>query len=197
MTPLGRDAGPVWWPHFGSGGGGMRTGRVLLITPNLKGLANGLSRIQPGLGVMMMAGSLRKRGHSVEIFDSALAGWERREPIDDMMVAIGAAPEDIAARIENAAPDVIGISALFSNLIESAHQIAALAKHVRPDATVVLGGNHITNAVADHLYASRHSDSGLPVGIGDVDDPNIDYAVWGEADEAFPSLVDAVLAGTD
>src|SRR5262245_21043459 len=107
MTSLGRGVSPVRWPHFGSGGGERRTGRGLLITPNLKGLSNGLSRIQPGLGIMMMAGSLRRRGHSVEIFDSALAGWDRREPIDDMMVAIGSAPADIAARIDNAAPDII------------------------------------------------------------------------------------------
>lgn len=46
--------------------------RVLLITPNLKGIADGVNRIQPSLGLMLIAPILEKNGHKVKIYDAAL-----------------------------------------------------------------------------------------------------------------------------
>ena len=36
----------------------MNKARVLLMTPNLKGMDDGVNRIQPSLGVMLIAGML-------------------------------------------------------------------------------------------------------------------------------------------
>ncbi len=174
-----------------------RRGCILLATPNLRGMADGLNRIQPSLGVMLIAAVLRQRGHEVHILDTALEGWERREPIDGQTVSIGLSDDEIAARIAELRPDIIGISVLFSNLVESGHRIARIAKQVCPESTVVLGGNHISNAVADYDFAMRHPDSGLPLTLEELDDPHIDHLLWGEADEAFPSFVDTVMAGGD
>ena len=33
----------------------MKKGKVLLITPNLKGISDGVNRIQPSLGLMLIA----------------------------------------------------------------------------------------------------------------------------------------------
>ena len=41
--------------------------KVLLITPNLKGIGDGVNRIQPSLGLMLIAANLEKNGHIVKI----------------------------------------------------------------------------------------------------------------------------------
>ena len=60
----------------------MRKGRIFLITPNLKGISDGANRIQPSLGLMQIASTLEREGHTVKIYDSALDGWENRKLID-------------------------------------------------------------------------------------------------------------------
>ena len=60
----------------------MKKAKVLLITPNLKGIADGVNRIQPSLGLMLIAPVLEKNGHQVKIYDAALDGWDNRKIID-------------------------------------------------------------------------------------------------------------------
>ena len=60
----------------------MKKGRILLITPNLKGISDGVNRIQPSLGLMLIAPILENEGHTVKIYDAALDGWENRKLID-------------------------------------------------------------------------------------------------------------------
>ena len=50
----------------------MKKAKVLLVTPNLKGIADGVNRIQPSLGLLLIAPMLEKNGHKVKIYDSAL-----------------------------------------------------------------------------------------------------------------------------
>ena len=108
----------------------MKKGRVLLITPNLKGIADGVNRIQPSLGLMLIAPLLEKSGHNVKIYDAALSGWNNQKMIDEKnkIISIGDSDEDIAKEVSNFAPDVVAISVLFSNLLESAHNIARIVK---------------------------------------------------------------------
>ena len=40
----------------------MKKGKVLLVTPNLKGSETGLNRIQPSLGLMLIAPILEQNG---------------------------------------------------------------------------------------------------------------------------------------
>ena len=60
----------------------MKKGKILLITPNLKGIGDGVNRIQPSLGLMLIAPILEKDGHVVKIYDAALDGWNNRKLID-------------------------------------------------------------------------------------------------------------------
>ena len=60
----------------------MKKGKVLLITPNLKGISDGVNRIQPSLGLMLIAPILEQHGHQVKIYDTALSGWDNRKIID-------------------------------------------------------------------------------------------------------------------
>ncbi|MEK6950167.1 MAG: radical SAM protein [Nanoarchaeota archaeon] len=182
-----------------STGTAQRKGRVLLLTPNLKGLRDPQSvhRIQPSLGLMIHASVLLRDGHEVKIHDTALADFYHRPAIDDRSVTIGQSEEEIRKEIARYQPDIVGISALFSNLVDSAHLIARLVKEVNPRCPVILGGNHIGNAVNDYLYAKRDPQSGLPAQLKDYEDPNIDFIMHGEVDLEFPQLVNALLDGRE
>ena len=60
----------------------MKKSRVLLVTPNLKGMADGVNRIQPSLGLMLIAQILVDNGHTVKIHDTALEGWSNKRIIN-------------------------------------------------------------------------------------------------------------------
>ena len=60
----------------------MKKAKVLLISPNIKGMDDGVNRIQPSLGLMLIAQMLLNAGHNVKIHDSALEGWDNRKLID-------------------------------------------------------------------------------------------------------------------
>jgi len=166
--------------------------KILLLTPNLKGIKNGLNRIQPGLGIGYLGAVLREAGHEVHIRDTALEGYNREEIIDEKMILIGESDDTIASYISNLNPDIIGISILFSNLIDHAHTLAKIAKEVNPKIKVILGGNHISNAANDYLYALKNPNLGLPETFTDMEDKNIDFAMRGEAEYPFLDLVNCL-----
>lgn len=176
-----------------------KKGRVLLLTPNLKGVNDkrSIHRIQPPLGPMIAAAVMRQQGHEVHIHDCALADFYNRKEIDKKTILIGQTDAAIAKVIDDYQPDIVGISALFSNLMDSAHNIARISKECNPNTTVILGGNHIGNAVKDYRYAQRNPDGGLPVRLYDLEDHHIDLAMDGEVDLEFPRLVDALLNKMD
>jgi len=146
---------------------------------------------------MIAAGIMRRNGHEVSIYDAALEGWENQVPVDEKTVLIGQPDSELEKVIADHSPDIIGISALFTNLMESAHRLARLAKKVRPQATVILGGNHVSNAIADYVVARQSPDTAGPPRIVDLEDENIDFAMRGEVDFEFPRLVDALVNGSD
>ncbi|MDC3245786.1 B12-binding domain-containing radical SAM protein [Candidatus Pseudothioglobus singularis] len=170
---------------------------ILLLSPNLKGMAEGLNRIQPPLGLMLSAAIIRNNGHKVKIHDCALEGWSNKIVLDSAKVMIGQSDEELANMISNYSPDIIGISALFSNLMDSAHNIAAIAKKVNPKIIVVLGGNHISAAIRDYRYSKFEQDPFFPPRLSDLEDVNIDFAMHGEVDFEFPRLVDVLVNGGD
>ena len=99
----------------------MKKAKVLLFSPNLKGMDDGVNRIQPSLGVMLIAAMLEREGHDVRIHDSALEGWDHRILVDKKKkkVMIGQSDDDIKKVISNFSPDVVAISVLFSNFLSS------------------------------------------------------------------------------
>ena len=175
----------------------MKKAKVLLVSPNLKGVKDGLNRIQPSLGLMLIARSLLDAKHDVRIYDTALEGWNNRKEIDENMVMIGLSDEDIKKVISDFSPDVVAISVLFSNLIESAHNIARLAKEVNKKIKVILGGNHISNAVIDYEIGLKDKNSNLPTKIMDLEDKNVDIAMIGEGDFTMVRLIDGIINKND
>ena len=138
-------------------------------------------------------------GHTVKIHDFALEGWDNREVVDPVnnFLLIGQSDEDIARVISDFSPDIIAISVLYSTLLESAINIARIAKQVNKKMTVVIGGNCISNAVVDYKYAINDKDSNLPDHITHFENENFDFAITGEAEFAFQQFVNAIINKTD
>ena len=172
----------------------MKKAKVLLITPNLKGIADGVNRIQPSLGLMLIAAVLEKNGHKVKIYDAALDGWDNRKMLDEKnkIVMIGQSDEKISKVINDFSPDIAAISVLFSNLLESAHNIAKLIKKVKKNTVTVLGGNHISSAVTDYNISKLDKNSGLPDYISDLENNHFDYGMTGEGEFSFFLLANII-----
>jgi magnesium-protoporphyrin IX monomethyl ester (oxidative) cyclase len=178
----------------------MNKNKILLISPNLKGVKGGVNRIQPSLGIGYLAAVLEQKGHDVYVRDTALEGYNREVPLENKrMVQIGESEESIADYVSNLKPDIVGISVLFSNLAEHAHTIANIVKKIDRSIKVILGGNHITNMVYDYIFAktSGNEDYHSEENLLDLTDKNIDLAMIGESDFQFPKLVEALAAGSD
>ncbi len=87
--------------------------------------------------------------------------------------------DQLAERVAEAAPDVFGVNCsthTFLEAIEALRKVRAAS----PDTTLVMGGYHSTFA-ADKILR---------------DYPFVDYVIKGEAERAFPDLLDRLDAGT-
>ena len=82
----------------------MKKAKVLLATPNLKGFTDGINRIAPSLGLMLIAQNLIDDGHEIKMHDFALEAWDNHKIIDakNKLVLIGQSDEDIAKAIQDA-----------------------------------------------------------------------------------------------
>ncbi len=118
--------------------------------------------MMPSLGVLYLAAVLEQNAIDVEIVPSHVLdlSWS-----------------DLARKFETDKPDVIGISTTTENRFLS-FQLAKVAKQVRPEAFVMLGGPHFTGTAYDTL-------SHIPF---------VDGVVSGEAEVTIVELVQALQA---
>jgi radical SAM superfamily enzyme YgiQ (UPF0313 family) len=119
------------------------------------------------LNLLCIAASLRERGHEAEIIDQTLALTEGRAHDGP------AFHRQIAELIGDSVPDVIG----FTTMCNSYPQTLTLARHCKellPVVKIALGG---PQATAVDLATLLHF-------------PWVDVIVRGEADTAFPELID-------
>lgn len=133
--------------------------------------------VGPPLGILLVAGYIREVGvvDSIEVYDARLSGKLRKQASGK--VIFGDTNDEIAARIKAANADVIGISNMFSSQIEQAYEMADLARLATPDATIVVGGPHVTT---DPMEALKRA--------------SIDYVVMGEGEERMAQLLRALSA---
>ncbi|MBT3194120.1 MAG: radical SAM protein [Verrucomicrobia bacterium] len=117
----------------------------------------------PPLGLLYVAGSLRAHtDHDLVLLDM---------PARDMPY------EELADRIRESPPDVVGITGTTHNLAE-VRRAAETIKTVAPDTTICLGGPHV-EAFPEQALAL----------------PCIDFAVRGEGEVAFVKFLEAFEAG--
>ncbi|MBV9969045.1 MAG: radical SAM protein [Xanthobacteraceae bacterium] len=133
-----------------------------------------LQTVSMPMGILYLAATLERDlpGVGIDIVDFAKL---YRELCDNKQPMFGSF-EMFCAKIFRAEvrspPDLIGISVLFSTAHKSTLRIAEVCKSIWPEAPVVVGGMHATNAAAQLL-----------------DNPAVDYVFRGEGEAVVADLV--------
>jgi anaerobic magnesium-protoporphyrin IX monomethyl ester cyclase len=145
---------------------GKKIKKVLLITPPYHcGVVESAGTWLP-LGLVYIAGTLRKAGYEVEIYD-AMAKFHTHR--------------DIATRIIESQPDVVGTGAYTATIID-ALEILKTAKMINPSVVTVLGGVHPTFMADEVLKENHHF---------------VDYIVQEEGEGTTLDLLEHIRAGKD
>ena len=119
----------------------------------------------PGVGMLTLAAVAREKGYDVSIVDAKGSG----ETVDD-----------VARRIGDIEPDVVGFSATTIS-ITNADRIAQRIKTSHPDCLTVVGGPHVS-AIPERTLAAF---------------PALDYGIVGEGETSFFQLLEALGARAD
>jgi anaerobic magnesium-protoporphyrin IX monomethyl ester cyclase len=134
----------------------------------------------PPMGLGYLAAVLESMGLEVAILDCLVRGWHRTEEVDQDNVRIGLSDEDIRAFLDDFNPDLVGINCHFSRQHRMYHHLSRLVKKVKPGGITVAGGAHATVCPEEMLQ-----------------DPNIDFVVVGEGEEALAGLIGALNRGSE
>lgn len=149
--------------------------KVLLIDPptfHLKGTDN--PRAYLPLGLLSVAGILRKENFEVSIYDSKLSANIYKE---GDIFHFGDTWMIIADMISKKRPDIVGISNLFSSQWPNALKVARLAKEVNKGIVTVVGGPHASVSPHDFL-----------------NDGSVDFVVMGEGEYTAVELLNSLSA---
>ena len=138
--------------------------RVLLIHPSLTLPIVEAPSLEPPLGLAYLAAYMEKAGYEVRILD-AVASGVRNIKRDGDYVRVGLDDADIKDYIRDFAPQIVGVSAAFTETAADSHHVARLVKEVDPEILVVFGGAHTT---------------ALPEQV--LKDENVDMVVKGEGE---------------
>lgn len=97
------------------------------------------------IGLMQIAAQLKERGYEVKILDAPYQGWENEQYLftaeeGSDVYRYGLSNEEIAQQIKDFAPDLVGISCIYTNQSANAFGLARLVKEVDPQIVVAAGG---------------------------------------------------------
>ena len=146
-----------------TGSGKPAAPRVLLVTsPYHSGVVEAAGVWLP-LAFVYLAGAARRAGAEVEIYDA---------------MSRFATHDDVARKIEDFRPDIVGTSAITATEPD-ARAICATAKRWNPAVRTVVGNVHATFCWEEILR----------------DDRSVDFVVRGEGEQTMAALVRAVAAG--
>jgi anaerobic magnesium-protoporphyrin IX monomethyl ester cyclase len=140
--------------------------RTTLVFAGIAG--RGFNSLQKGMdagwishGLASLSAAAKAQGFEVDLIDlRALDGWDHFREI-------------LAERH----PDVVGVT-IMSVDYNPARQVVAIAKEVNPEIVTVIGGPHVTIALADSLRV-----------------PHVDYLLTGEGEVSFPKLLQLIEGG--
>ncbi len=149
--------------------------KVMLIQPGMKIATSGQRIVYPPLGIMYLAAVLEREGIEVRILDCQTEGLDRDAPLLEGFVEVGIPMDEVAERVREFGPEMVGISCNFSVMVNSMNETARLVKKILPSSFVVVGGNHPTS-MPEEVMENRA----------------IDFVLMGEAEESLPALIDAI-----
>ena len=152
--------------------------RVCLINPpRISPKGWGKPTVYQPWGIAYVAAVLEQK-HQVSILDVPTEGWRNLEEIDETKYRVGLTNKEIAYRIKQLSPDIVGINIPFSGWSKYAFEVVDTVKSIDKDITIVLDGLHPTARSIECLT-----------------DPNVDIVVRGEGEQTISELVDTLEQG--
>ncbi|MFC1591956.1 B12-binding domain-containing radical SAM protein [Thermodesulfobacteriota bacterium] len=138
--------------------------KILFITPPYHcGVVESAGR-WPNLGLLYVAGELRKDGHEVEVYDAMAKnhGW----------------PE-IEERIRSSQPEVVGSTA-YTATMPDATELLRLAKSINPEIVTLVGGVHPTMMPEETLHNGNGAIDYIVRWEGEYTTPELLRAIEGQ-----------------
>ncbi|MDY6831632.1 MAG: cobalamin-dependent protein, partial [Thermodesulfobacteriota bacterium] len=152
--------------------------RVMLIFPPMHDIRHVDTMVCPPMGIASLAAHIRDRVE-VGLLDCLAEAGVHRVAISEKIERVGLPYDDILARIRAFAPDMVGLSCIFSSQFSCVTEIARRVKQeIDPEMIVVTGGTHpsfLPETTLKHTY--------------------IDYVVLGEGELGLERLIDAHNSG--
>lgn len=134
----------------------------------------------PQMGLGYLASMIEKMGIEVRILDCLILGWQKEEAVDGDLIRVGLSEKEIAERILDFNPDLIGMNCQFSRQHRIYNEIFSLIKRVSPKCVTVAGGPHTTVCPEEMLSGQ-----------------GCDYVIIGEAENSFKELIEGLLLNKD
>jgi len=147
--------------------------KVLLIRPQQIHWKDEAKRLATPVGLLSIAGFLRNAGHEVDFIDAAAENSDNEREVKLDVFEFGLNQNELEKRILEADPEFVGIQSMLTSYWNQAKNVAETVKKVKPNAKVIIGGQHATG-VADWIALNEHS---------------IDYVIAGEGEIAFTKLI--------
>jgi anaerobic magnesium-protoporphyrin IX monomethyl ester cyclase len=154
--------------------------RVCLINPpRIYPKSWGKPTVFQPLDIAYIAALLEKQ-HEVQIIDAPNEGWKNLELIGGTKYQQGLSNKDIAARLRQWLPDVVGINIPFSGWWKPASEVVSTVKSIDRDIIIVLSGLHPSARSANCLTR-----------------PDIDFVVIGEPEQTMFELIEVLEQGNE
>ena len=154
--------------------------KIMLISPPGKvyvypdGTPASRKHSSPPIGLAYIGANLLQHNYEVEIIDMNVEGYEQEEYREPFII-YGLNNDEIVERVRQSNPDIIGISVLFSMLIDQVYELCKALKDVYPEKPIILGGQHPTGTPLEVMGQSF-----------------IDYVLRGESDSTFVEFLKAL-----
>ncbi len=151
--------------------------KVLLVNPANTMPHDSVRRLATPLGLMYIAAGLRDAGISVSILDSTLDGYYNTRSEGDM-ITYGLDDGEFIKKVIDAAPDMVGVTSMFSAHQSNVLRHCRLIKENLPNIPIVLGGIHPSLFPEECLESS-----------------DVDFVIIGEGEFRLARLVKALNGG--
>lgn len=147
------------------------TKKILLVNPPNTMPADSVRRIGEPLGLLYLGAVLKSRGYGVSIFDMVCEGYDHCK-VKDGYVTYGSTDEDLAKRLKDLSPNIVGISCMFTAREENALRTCSVVRRFNKGLPIVVGGLHPS------LFPERFLNSGFA-----------DYVILGEGEFRIAELM--------
>lgn len=130
------------------------------------------------LGLLYVAASLKKAGHTVRIYDAIVEADESRWGYSVLggIYQMGATWKEFKAAVDKLRPDVVGIANQYSSQVMNTLKAAEAIKELSRDIKVIVGGAHPSVMPEDFFRKNNY----------------VDYVVMGEGEATAPELLESL-----